>query len=109
MGYFRHHVIVVMGWRPSDVDLARAEAVRLFAGLCEVSPVCASARNGFRSFFVPSDGSKEFWPASNAGDAARAALLRWVKDSEREGVFLQVMHAVISDEEGEQRIVQDGA
>lgn len=71
MGYMRHHAIVVSGdLRP--IEAARVEAEALG---CVVSPVVVSPYNGYCSFFVAPDGSKEGWGESDTGDQQRAAMV----------------------------------
>ena len=72
MGYMRHHVIVVGGYNTDDVHAAHEAAVFHCGAL--VSPIVASHLNGYTSFFVAPDGSKEGWPESEQGDVSRAAL-----------------------------------
>ncbi len=73
MGYICHHAIVVT----TDYDQNRLEQLRDFAlGLdCVVSPIVDSITNGYCSFCVFPDGSKEGWSRSGDGDDARSALI----------------------------------
>ena len=77
MGYTRHHAIVVSGWDLAHADKARDKAATLFSWVSEVSP---AHTNGYCSFFVPPDGSKEGWDTSDEGDANRAAFIAWLRD-----------------------------
>ena len=86
MGYNRHHAIIVTDCLYSDVDKKRLEglhnkAIRLFTydGHCFVSPVVTSPVNGYNSFFVAPDGSKEWWNTSDRFDAARSEFVAWLK------------------------------
>lgn len=45
----------------------------------EPGPITPQVVNGYRSFFVPPDGSKEGWDHSCAQDERRAAFLAWVR------------------------------
>lgn len=78
MGYMRHNAIVVTGMYDHEkyLELARARASEL--GMA-VSPIVAGWANDARSFFVAPDGSKEGWPESNHGDAARDDLVRYLE------------------------------
>lgn len=90
MGYIRHHAVVVTSWDDDLLDEARNKAVELFsqarasafveAGGMErlVSPIVEGVMNGFRSFFVAPDGSKEFWEHSNLAERARTAFVEWL-------------------------------
>lgn len=77
MGYIRHHTIVVTSW-DEHVEPAWQKAVEVF-GNAAVSPVLNSERNGYRSFFVVPDGSKEGWEESDDGDMRRAAFIDWLR------------------------------
>lgn len=78
MGYISHHAFVVTDYSYGDwIERAHAEARRLFGPL--VSEIIPSIINGYRSFLVAPDGSKEGWAESDAGDAARAAFREWLR------------------------------
>jgi hypothetical protein len=36
--------------------------------------------NGFQSFFIPPDGSKEGWDDSNIGDLQRETMINWLNE-----------------------------
>lgn len=78
MGYIRHHAIVLTGgdYRRDQLEQARAKAVELG---CAVSEIVASPINGYLSFFVAPDGSKEGWEGSEEGWRARCSLIEWVR------------------------------
>lgn len=66
---------------------AQATAVEIFGGDI-VSDVIRSPLNGYETFFVAPDGSKEGWEDSNAGDEKREQFLDWVTAY---GKFLEVV------------------
>lgn len=76
MGYMRDHAIVVAGEYGDYIDDAHRVAANLFGW---VSPISPEMTNHCRSFFVPPDGSKEYWRESEAGDAKRAIFIRYLK------------------------------
>jgi hypothetical protein len=76
MGYIKHHVIVVVAWEQEDAIHAGAKAQEL--GL-DITSVVPSRANGYTSFMVVPDGSKEWWPTSDAGDAKRIAYVEWLR------------------------------
>jgi hypothetical protein len=47
-----------------------------FAELCNLNPtpIMHSPVNGYKTFFIPPDGSKEGWGPSNDGDEERIVL-----------------------------------
>ena len=118
MGYMRHHAIVVTSWNSDAIAKAHAEATRVFnviAGLpgddlaeC-VSPVVGSAVNGYRSFFIAPDGSKEGWATSDVGDGARAEFVAWLDAQQYEdrSAYLNWVEVQYGDEEGQTLIVND--
>lgn len=88
MGYMRHHAIVVTGILRDltlssfpRIEDAHAEALELFP---RVSPIVESEINGYGSFFIPPDGSKEGWAESSAGDGKRARFRVWLYSKEYE-------------------------
>lgn len=89
MGYERHDAIVVTSMFEEAVSKAHAEAGRLMANtsayVSEITPV---AVNGFTSFFVAPDGSKEGWADSDRAEEARAPFVRWLCDAGERGVWL---------------------
>jgi hypothetical protein len=88
MGYMRHHAIVVTSWKHELLQEAHATAVELGVRdpevigqrLWEVSEITPESTNGYRSFFVAPDGSKEGWDTSDRGDVQRTALIQWFQD-----------------------------
>lgn len=79
MGYMRHHAIVVTSWKGELLKRAHKTAVEL--GM-SVSGITDEVTNGYCSFLVAPDGSKEGWTTSDNGDAQRAQLLDWL-DAQR--------------------------
>jgi hypothetical protein len=83
MGYMRHHTIVVTGPSSNSADEtqtvsdARMRAIELFGEL--VSGEVASVRNGYKSFFIAPDGSKENWDTSLQYDAYRKRYVEWLR------------------------------
>lgn len=79
MGYHRHHTIVVTSWSEDGIDRAHREALAVFSDtLAAVSDISPGTTNGYRSFFVAPDGSKEGWPPSDAADLARERYIGWL-------------------------------
>jgi len=76
MGYMRHHAIVVSSWNKPLLSEAHAYATSMFPAISEIVP---SDINGYASFFVPPDGSKEGWPDSDLGDSRRSDFIAWLR------------------------------
>ena len=75
MGDMRHHAIIVSGgdWGEKDAvgyPIHRAHAKAVALG-CTVMPIVQSPVNGWFSFLIATDGSKEGWDASEVGDEQR--------------------------------------
>jgi hypothetical protein len=88
MGYMRHHAIVVTGWESAAVKAREAaydiacdvEEMRVAQGpILHVTELSPLAMNGYRSFLVCPDGSKELWADSEFGDLWRARFIDWLK------------------------------
>ena len=76
MGYMRHHASIVT---TGDYDDALKKAREVAAGIFPwVSPVSPKAISGYRSFFIPPDGSKEGWGESDAGDEQRDRFVAYM-------------------------------
>jgi len=72
MDGMRHHAIVVTSLWP-DVVAIRDSVAAIAPGL--TSGVTKSLLNGYGSFFVAPDGSKESRPESDDGDSVRNAVI----------------------------------
>lgn len=75
MGTMQHHAIVVASCFPEDLVGAHDKASSIFPW---VSPISPEVVNGYRSFFIPPDGSKEWWKASGEGDIRRLHFIDWL-------------------------------
>lgn len=78
MGYMAHNAIVVTSWKEEHIRDARISAIILFPDM--VSEIIISHINGYLSFFIATDGSKEGWEDSNIGDENRARFLKEIED-----------------------------
>lgn len=75
MGYMRHHAIVVTGDYGDYIENAHSKAAELFFN---VSGILESPVNGYKSFFIPPDGSKEGWAQSDDGDKDREEFVNYL-------------------------------
>lgn len=94
MGTIAHHAIIVTGSSES-IERAREKAVEIFKVdpedhelfnrimghpvIAGVTNIVASGVNGYDSFMVAPDGSKEGWGLSDEGDKRRKELLDWLE------------------------------
>lgn len=84
MGHFRHHAIVVTGHTEYNgkLETVHEKAREIFAGTSAcVSEITPKGTNGYQSFFVAPDGSKEWWGDSDAGDIARRDFVWFLRQS----------------------------
>jgi len=77
MGYMMHHSIAVSSSDDKLVKKARKKALDIF-GDGMVTEILHASLNGYDSFFVGPDGSKEGWSDSNEMDSLRAMFIRWI-------------------------------
>jgi hypothetical protein len=111
MGYMRHHAIVVTGF-DERVDEARSEAFRLCREAFEdgriVSAVVHSLINGYRSFCLFPDGSKEGWENSHAGDRVRDDLVAFMEGMRYEDCSSPLSWAEVQygDDERQTKVVR---
>lgn len=94
MGYMRHHAIIVSGWSDERVAPAHAKAKEIFGN--SVTEILPEVTNGYRSFFIGTDGSKEGWSESDDGDSRRERFKAWVSENYR--LWLDVAEVQYADE-----------
>jgi hypothetical protein len=82
MGYIQHNAIIVTSFAIEYLERARAIALAIFGegDVSNIVPNLESGRlNGYCSFFIPPDGSKEGWGESNDGDKRRDEFFELIK------------------------------
>lgn len=100
MGYMRHHAIVVTAFDDRIKD-AHDKAISIIGNEL-VSEIIDSPVNGYRNFFVCSDGSKEFWSDSDEYEKRRLEFIKWIKDK----YWYTWALIQYGDEEGDNTIVE---
>lgn len=115
MGYMRHHAIVVTSCVENIIEEAHAKAEHIFTnggrfipGLRGwVSPISPAATNGYRSFFVAPDGSKDGWGESSDADECRAEFISWLDEQRYEdgSTNLKWAEVLFGDDEGHAAII----
>jgi len=88
MGMIRHHAIVVTSFYKEEAHHWQSEAKAIFGQL--VSDVIPGTHNGYFSFMIAPDGSKEFWPPSDANNEKRAKFLERLQTREFKGRAVEV-------------------
>ena len=107
MGYMRHDAIVVTSWHKKYLarGIKKARSLGLF-----VSNITKEVTNGYRSFLIAPDGSKEGWDTSDAMDCAREAWKEWANGAYKKGTYLEWAHVSFAgDEEKDTKIVDQAA
>ena len=110
MGRMRHHAIVVTGWKDEAVAAAHDQAEALLYAATDpgspaasvlLTPIMRALTNGYSSFAILPDGSKEWWDTSNAVEDARAEFLRWLREADG---YLKWVEVQFGDDDGDTRI-----
>ena len=78
MGINKHNTIIVTASTHVKEEMTKVwdKAVELFGSL--VSPIIVTELNGYISFLVATDGSKENWEESDDGDNSRRILCDFI-------------------------------
>ena len=97
MGYIKHDCIVITGhlWFNDKPDARGAYTKDKTRGISvahrkaremglRVTSIKESQCNGYASFLVIPDGSKEGWDASNEFNGVRAQFIEWLEDPQTE-------------------------
>ncbi len=100
MGYHIHHSIVVTSWEKKHLGMAHEKAVEIFPQEL-VSEIQGSIRNGYKSFFVAPDGSKEGWKESDEMDVKRREFMKWAKAASSFDVWIDAVEVAFGGDEGE--------
>lgn len=77
MGYMKHHAIIVSGMKGSTDEAFR---VANSFGMTLIGP-SEEVTNGYTSFMVCPDGSKEGWDESDASDVRRDRFVTWLREA----------------------------
>ena len=76
MGYIKHHAIAVTSGIDDLLKKAHDKAIEIFKD--QTSEILQSTTNGYKSFFIAPDGSKEGWEESQIGNKKRANFVKWI-------------------------------
>ncbi len=93
MGWHRHHAIVVTSFNQDSIEWAHEKACEIFCAnepeeydprggrVTPVTEITDKVVNGYRSFMVAPDGSKEGWSESDRADDARESFIDWLEET----------------------------
>lgn len=110
MGYHLHHAIIVSTWSAERLRLIHAKVLEIagghdFAGL--VSAISETGMNGYCSFCIFPDGSKEGWDHSNRGDEFREAVKRMLIAGAAEGMWSSWVEVAFAGDDPDETAVID--
>lgn len=71
-----HHAIIVTSNYPDLIREAHIKACEIFKDITEITEI---AQNGYSSFLVTPDGSKEGWSLSDLGNRGREIFKIWLE------------------------------
>ena len=105
MGYMRHHAIIVTSWDEELLKKAHDKAVTIFN---QVAPITPTDINGYVSFMVAPDGSKEGWAESEMGDDKRNELTEWIESQRYSDGSMSIDYVEIQfgDDNGVTKIIR---
>lgn len=85
MGYMVHHAILVTTFDEQAAKVAHKKASEIFDRLVSgITGISESLVNGYHSFAIFPDGSKDGWEDSDEGDEHRAAFVAWLETQQYE-------------------------
>ena len=77
MGYMIHHAIIVTSFDDKAIIKAHVKALKIFPDNL-VTSITPYGMNGYRSFLIAPDGSKEGWEESEQGNENREKYIDWL-------------------------------
>jgi hypothetical protein len=116
MGYMRHHAIIVTSWNEKLANEAHKKACQIFSGSKEydptavkpeiITPIVYASCNGYYTFLIGPDGSKEGWGTSDEGDDCRDAFISWMDEQRYDdgSTSLDWVEVQYGDDEGETKV-----
>lgn len=102
MGYMRHHAIVVTCFG-EKIEIAHKKAKEIIGDEL-VSAIIDSPINGYKSFFICPDGSKEYWNESDKYEARRTIFIGWLKHEDNYSYNWALIQ--YGDEDGENSMIE---
>ena len=87
MSRIHHNAIVITSNNKKAIEYVYKKADELFEGY--ITNMTEGFNNGYLSFLVVPDGSKEGWDTSNSWDVKRAEFIDWIETCKIEGIYSQ--------------------
>ena len=111
----RHHAIIVTSWDKKSITAAHQKASELFGELnfswkgndgkiTEITEITPEVTNGYMSFLISPDGSKEWRVTSDRGNNARSKFINWLTSHER--IYCNYAEVQFADDEGDNRLLR---
>ena len=110
MGYMCHHAIIVTSWDERSIVAAHKKACELFGDqnflgrISEITEITPQVINGYMSFLISPDGSKEGWEHSERGHNARNKFIQWLSSQKKN--WCQYAEVQFGDEGGDNRLLR---
>lgn len=107
MGHMRHHAILVTTYSKENCEVAHTVAKMICGDL--VSEINGEQVNGYCSFAIFPDGSKEGWEDSDKGDTNRERFIAWLerRRADDDAPWYAWVEVQYGDDDRETRIVHD--
>lgn len=102
MGYIRHEAIVVISFRKEDTQKAKEFADSLKLDTTEI----ITTINGYCTFLIAPDGSKEGWEESNKHEQARKDFCSWAEKQYENGVYFDYAYISFGGDDPHCRVIQ---
>jgi len=94
MGTIIHHAIIATSCTDDFSELVTLVGAR---GDCWISN---PGINGYLTFFLAPDGSKEYWPESDIGDDLRNDVVAWLSRDEFYGEWCEIAMGELPGSDG---------
>lgn len=104
MGYIRHEAIVVTSYNKDYVKTARGFANSLELDTTEI----ITTINGYSTFLIAPDGSKEGWDKSNKHEQARIDWCSWAKQQYKDGIYFDYAYISFGGDDAHCRVIRYG-
>ena len=103
MSWTKHNIITITSFSEDDLNKAIIGADLVFSKGMITKPLM-SPTNGFYTFMIGPDGSKEGWPESDEGDAQRKQYLNWLREK---NLMIHACHISFDDNPETGALVED--
>lgn len=78
MGYIRHHTIAITSWKKEELEKLHIKINAIAPNI--ITNIYKSPLNGYHTFYLIPDGSKEGWEESEAYNEIRNRIKNIIKE-----------------------------